>query len=217
MIIQISSQKGGSGKSTLATNISTALAHAGKDVLLVDADRQITASRWWAERQRSHADLPKINCVQKDDDISTSLVDLNNRYEMVVVDTSGHDSNEMRSAMVVCDVLIIPFRPSSPDLDTLFAMNELIKRSRFINPAMRIYACINSAPTNSKSIDVDYAASAIDQYVLIQRLNTVLFDRRIYRDAMPEGMGVIEMSGRSDSDNHAKHEINSLINEVFDV
>ena len=40
MVIIIGSQKGGVGKSTIAVNLCTVLAHQGKDVILVDSDRQ---------------------------------------------------------------------------------------------------------------------------------------------------------------------------------
>lgn len=59
-ILLIGSQKGGCGKSTLAANISAALAHAGKDVVLVDADRQCTAANWAGDRVGSTACLLSI-------------------------------------------------------------------------------------------------------------------------------------------------------------
>jgi chromosome partitioning protein len=43
MIILIGGEKGGTGKTTVATNLSACLASAGRDVLLVDADRQGTS------------------------------------------------------------------------------------------------------------------------------------------------------------------------------
>ena len=50
MVILIGSQKGGSGKSTTAVNISAWIADIDKNVCLVDADRQSTASNWLADR-----------------------------------------------------------------------------------------------------------------------------------------------------------------------
>jgi chromosome partitioning protein len=43
-IVLIGGEKGGTGKTTLATNMAVILAVEGKDVLLLDTDRQGTAS-----------------------------------------------------------------------------------------------------------------------------------------------------------------------------
>ena len=48
MIITVGGIKGGSGKSTVATNLAVLRARAGRDVLLVDADGQETASDFTA-------------------------------------------------------------------------------------------------------------------------------------------------------------------------
>ena len=42
MIILIGGEKGGTGKTTLATNLATMHALNGKDVLLVDTDKQFS-------------------------------------------------------------------------------------------------------------------------------------------------------------------------------
>jgi chromosome partitioning protein len=211
MIVQISSPKGGTGKTTLAVNISVAMAHNGKNVMLVDSDRQISASTWWASRQRGYPDLPKVRCVQKQDEIGATIEDLADHYD-VIVDTPGHDYADcMRAAMVKANILICPIRPSELDLNTLPEMNKIITQARFINPKLAAYACINSAPTNSRDVDIAPAREIILGYPALKLLNTVVYDRRIYRDVMPEGLGVIEVAGK----NTARDEINALMMEVF--
>ncbi|WP_369526028.1 division plane positioning ATPase MipZ [Photobacterium leiognathi] len=39
-------------------------------------------------------------------------------YDYVVADTAGRDSRELRTAMVIADVLLSPSRPSQYDSDT---------------------------------------------------------------------------------------------------
>jgi len=76
MILIVGSQKGGSGKSTIAVNICALLAVNGFNVMLVDADKQTTAANWAEDRENS-PELPRVNCVQKYDNIRETLHDLN--------------------------------------------------------------------------------------------------------------------------------------------
>ena len=216
MIILVGNQKGGCGKSTTACNIAGILANSGRDVMLVDADRQITTSLWVAERKASHPTQPKINSMQKYGEVDDALIDLGSRYQYVIVDAAGHDSSELRSAMTVCDVLLMPFRPSQPDLATLPAMSLLIKASKRVNPKMKIFAFVNSAPTNTQDKDSDCAREAISGCSDITLLSSTVYDRRIYRDGMAEGLAVIEMYDKSSSAMAAKSEMKKILSETLD-
>ncbi len=63
-IVLFGGEKGGTGKTTLATNMAAMLALQGKDVLLLDTDRQGTASFGATVREDTKIE-PRIACVQK--------------------------------------------------------------------------------------------------------------------------------------------------------
>ena len=128
MIILIGSQKGGCGKSTLAVNIAAELARLKKDVCLVDADRQGTSSRW--SQDRAGSSYAPVHCVAQFDNIHATLKDLGTRYGFVVVDVAGRDSRELRTGMLAADILLTPFRPSQPDLDTLPHLVEVATQAK---------------------------------------------------------------------------------------
>jgi chromosome partitioning protein len=209
MIILIGSQKGGCGKSTTAVNICAGLAARGFDVVLVDADRQSTGANW-AQDRAENAALPVVHCVQRYDAINSALRDLNSRYGVVVVDCAGRDSKELRTGMVVADVLIVPFRPSQVDLDTLPNLCEIIGAARDLNPSLAVFGLLTMAPTNPVIKERGEASDYLRDYPQITLLKTVLHDRKIYRDAMSEGRGVIEMGNEK-----AAAEINALLAEVY--
>lgn len=213
-IILIASQKGGVGKSTTAVNISAVLADQGHDVLLVDSDRQASVSEWWAERKLNHPDHPKIACIQKYGELDDTLVDLSNRYEYVIVDVTGRDSEEMRSAMVVADVLLTPVKASQVDINTLPNMCKIIKQSRLINKALTAYAFLSIAPSNPKINEIEQAKRTILEFPELRLLETVVFDRKIYRDCMADGLAVTELKGRADSEVAARKEILALVEEI---
>lgn len=214
MIILIANQKGGVGKSTIATNFAVALAQEGKDVVILDADRQSTAAEWWHERKLAHPDAVKIACLQMYGEIDGTLEDLKRRYEYVIVDAAGRDSEEMRSAMTVADIMVMPFRPSQADLNTLPAMDKVVRQSRRVNPSIVAHAVMSIAPTNARIKEIEQASGFIESFD-IGLLNAVIYDRKVYRDAYSEGLGVTEMTGKSESEVSSRNEILALVYEVM--
>ena len=209
MIILIGSQKGGCGKSTTAVNICADLAKKGKDVVLVDADRQCTAANWALDRA-SNDNLATVHCVQKYENIRDTLIDLDKRYEYVVVDAAGRDSRELRTGMTAAHILLVPFRPSQPDLDTLPNLREIIVTAKDLNPELVVYGLITMAPTNPVIHETEEAKEYLQDYPEINLLNTIIRDRKVYRDAMSDGLGVVEMTNPK-----ATEEIQGLIKEVL--
>jgi len=209
MIVLIGSQKGGCGKSTTAVNICAYLAKNGHDVVLVDADRQCTAANWAMDRSGNKS-LSVVHCVQKYDNVRETLLDLDKRYEYVVVDAAGRDSRELRTGMTAASLLLVPFRPSQPDLDTLPNLQEIITQAKDLNPELKVYGLITMAPTNPVVQETEEAREYLQDYPEIKLLETILRDRKIYRDAMSDGMGVVEMGNQK-----ATEEIESLMKEIF--
>jgi chromosome partitioning protein len=94
MITIIGCNKGGAAKTTTAVNVAIGLALQGNDVCLVDADAQRSASRWYAEREL--ADMsPTLTLIEKRDNISQTLRNLDQKYDHVIVDVAGRNSREL--------------------------------------------------------------------------------------------------------------------------
>lgn len=209
MIILVGSQKGGCGKSTISINLSAQLAQSKKDVVLVDADRQSTAARW-AEDRSENSKLPKVHCVQKYENIRDTLLDLSKRYEYVIVDAAGRDSRELRTGMTAADILLIPFRPSQADLDTLPHIQEVIVQAKDLNPQLRVLGVLTMAPTNPVINETKEAQEYLSDFPEINLLDVIIRDRKVYRDAVSEGKGVVEMDNIK-----AKVEVNNLVTEIL--
>jgi chromosome partitioning protein len=215
MILLVGGRKGGSGKSTICMNLCAALAQAGKDVMLVDADKQSSSAGWALERSTNKPDNGVVHCVQKYDEIHKTLIDLGKRYEYVVVDAAGRDSPELRSAMVVAHTLLIPVRPSQLDLNTIPDMQKIINESRIINPDLRAFAVLSMGPTNPIIHETAEAKDFLSEFPDIKLLNTIIRDRKIYRDSVPDGLGVVEVENSSESGRKAKKEITELLGEIY--
>jgi chromosome partitioning protein len=161
MILLLGGEKGGTGKSTLATNMAVHLTRAGRDVLLLDADRQGTASNWTTERAE-HQKLPQVVCVQRYGNLFQTVKDLARRYQEVIIDAGGRDSEELRSAMVIANKFYSPFRPSQGDLWTAEHLASLVTMARGLNPSLEVFAVLSLAPTNPRIQEIQEASALIN-------------------------------------------------------
>lgn len=212
MKVLIGGEKGGSSKSTNATNLAVYLAHQGVDVVLLDADPQGTSARFVERRNEYNPALPVVHCVQRSGDVSATIKDLILRYQVVIIDAGGRDSKELRTAMVVADVFITPIRASQADLETLPHVNELIALARSLNPSLEAYALLSLAPSNPMIKEVPEAQEMISQFDQLKLANSIIRDRKVYRDALAEGRGVVEMNNYL-----ARAEIQLLGQEFFNI
>ena len=211
MIITVGSNKGGTGKTTTATNIAIALAKQGKEVCLVDADFQRSASRWNQDRQESKL-FPSITLVEKHDNISSTIQDLNQRYDYIIVDVAGRNSREMITSLSVSDILIAPHQASQLDLDTIEELSTQITRIKDLNPKLLAYVLHTMANTNPSVKDTERMefTEYLNDFENLTLLNSSCFYRKVYRDVIPLGKSVIESSNLV-----AAEEINNLVKEIF--
>ena len=93
MILICGGIKGGSGKSTLATNFAIMRALDGRDVLLVDADDQESATDFTVLRNEATGEQCGYTGIQlRDRAVLTELRKLQQKYEDIVIDTGGRDT-----------------------------------------------------------------------------------------------------------------------------
>lgn len=211
MILLIGGEKGGVGKSTIATNLAVGLAINSIDCILVDTDTQPTSGRF-VERRTENGHLPNINCIQRTGDVSATLRDTANRYQVVIVDAGGRDSKELRTAAVVADLMLIPLRASQADLETLPKINEIISMAKNFNTKLTAFAVLTMASTNPRVKEAKEARELLEDFDQLQLAETVICDRKVYRDALLMGKGVIEMDNAG-----ARDEIHALTKEFFEL
>jgi chromosome partitioning protein len=211
MILLVAAEKGGVGKSTIATNLAVHLANQGVDVILLDTDGQATAARF-VERRNEANHTPVVPCVQRTGEVASTLRDLARRYQVVLVDAGGRDSREMRSAMAVASLLLVPTKASQADLETFPKVNELIGLARGLNPELKAVAVLSMAPSNPMIREVEDAKELLAEFDQLELADTVIRDRKIYRDALLAGKGVTELDN-----SQARAEIQLLAQEFFDL
>ena len=106
-------QKGGTGKSTLAVAAAVVRAADGQPVMLVDADPQGTASEW-AQRFGRRFGVEYLNHFHPT--FPGLIGPLRKQWPAIIIDGPPSLSEVTESILRSSDRVIIPIRPSMPDL-----------------------------------------------------------------------------------------------------
>lgn len=215
MIITVGNTKGGVGKTTLAVNLAIARALDGKDILLVDGDRQGTAQTAISIRSES-GQQPSIACATYSDGsvMRTQIQHQVGKYDDVIIDAGGRDSTALRAALVLSDLLIVPFQPRSYDVWALEDMAELIDEVNSVRDGLRCFAVLNAADTNPHSTDNEEAREALADYPQFEYLPTPIFRRKSFANAAGSGLSVLEVKPQ---DTKAVAEMTALYNCIFNI
>lgn len=224
-IILNGNEKGGVGKTTITRNLAVACALAGMDVVLVNADRQKSLIRWLETRNQNGIE-PSIPGVEMSGRCGKSILDLASRAEVVIVDTAGHDSSELREAALIADIWLVPTSVDPDDTDALATPMEIIhttELTRGVKPNARLL--INKCSTSLFEQDANRLIEQIhgEDGEDIMRTMPPMVSRISNRKAFPKsreaGLGVIEYAqraGATKSDKAAAAEIIALFEEVFE-
>lgn len=210
-IITVGSTKGGVGKTTLALNIAIARALAGRDVWLIDADRQGTASTALAIRGEA-GKQPAIATAHYPDggQLRTQLLHQRGKFQDIVIDAGGRDSTALRAALVLSDLVLVPFQPRSIDVWAVADIAALIEEARAVRDGLQALGVLNMADTAGS--DNEDAAAALADYPAINYLATPIRRRKSIANAAGNGMSVLEQTPRDDK---AISELNALMQAIY--
>ena len=212
MIITIGGIKGGSGKTTVATNLAVIRSLAGRDVLLIDADDQETASDFTVirnERNEGGAGYTSIKLTGAA--VRTETLRLKDKYQDILIDTGGRDTTSQRAAISISETLLVPFVPRSFDVWTIEKISALVSEMLAANPHLRAHTFINRA--DPRGSDNEDASEVLKENEILRFLPVSLGSRKAYGNAAAEGKAVTESKS---PDPKAIDEIMNLYRAVFE-
>ncbi len=198
-VIVFAGQKGGVGKSTIATNIATIAACSGADVMVIDGDKQLTTKKYFDDRRRFGEHLPTANCAVSEGPGTGRLIDsLSDKYDLVVVDLGGGDTETLRGALMADSIsdVWLPTQPSVPDIRTLPFMVELVDQHSTNRRPLASHAIINRAETNPSVSTLKATRAYIQEIDKLGVAATVLHDRIDYKYAMSYGISIAELQSQ---------------------
>ena len=196
IIVTIMNSKGGAGKTTIATNLAASFTMMDQKTVLVDHDKQGSATKWLQKRPR---ELKEINGVYVNDTRFTRglnkiwQLEIPDESDIVIVDTpAGFDGFELDDLVKKTNIIIIPVLPSAHDIR---ATAEFIGNTLLLN-----YSYRNKKPA------VCVIANRIDKSSLafiklekfLHSLNIPFIskfsDSRYYLQAAEKGVGFCEVA-----------------------
>lgn len=212
MIVVAGGIKGGSGKTTVATNLAIIRSLAGKDVLLIDADDQETATDFTSLRTDTRPDGAGYTSIKLSGAaVRSETQKLKNKYDDIVIDSGGRDTTSQRAALTVADVLLVPFVPRSFDVWTLDKVSRLVQEVHAsVNEHLQAYMFINRA--DARGQDNDETAHMLSEAAALKFIPTPLGSRKAFGNAAAEGLSVVELRT---PDEKANQEIRALYQYIF--
>jgi chromosome partitioning protein len=172
-------EKGGVGKSTTCVNVGVAAAQRCR-VALVDADPQESLATWRAGRR---VDWPHVVAMRARD-LPNWLSTNGAAFDLVLVDTPGHNTDTLAEVAALADLTVIVSQPTV----LANAVAAHIRRA-FVNAGVEFAVLLSHTPP---SLNARLSAWLAEYANLGEIAAGFLGYRMDYQDAMRHGLGVTE-------------------------
>ena len=193
-IIGVVAIKGGVGKSQISFQLAARFTQDGQKVLLVDTDRQQTS--YALADIRKETKLTKFDSISLFDmEVRKKIISLRNKYDIIIIDVGASDSESLRAALSVCDVIISPVVPASESIWSLDnKLIPLIEELKQVNPDLMAYSFINQAPSQGRDEEatIEYLKSKTN----IKYIGSSLKLRTAFKNSVTLGKCINELKGK---------------------
>ncbi|AZI44498.1 ParA family protein (plasmid) [Deinococcus psychrotolerans] len=126
LIIALTSLKGGVGKTTLTMHLAAAIAEELENVVVLDADEEVSAVRWQQHAAADQIRLPFEVVAAQRNSLMRQARELARTGHTVIIDTPPNNREVLKSAATVADVVLVPVLPTGLDVDRLATTLELL-------------------------------------------------------------------------------------------
>ena len=184
--ILIANSKGGCGKSTLSTNLAAALAVAGHEVMLADADRQKSSLAWAKRRPKTAKTIVTADWTKGPGEVPKKIT------RLVIDGPAGLRGDGFEALVAEADLIIMPVLPSSFDQDASTAFLEKLDALKSIRKNKKGVAIVGN-----RMRDRTKAAERLDRFLsgLGHAVVARLRDSQAYGEAAAQGLSIFEVKG----------------------
>lgn len=126
-VLTIANNKGGVGKSTCAAHLALEATKNGLKTLLIDLDPQQSLEKWWNKRVDEEPFLAEVKIEELVDDIKyvNSI-----GFDFCIIDTPRDLKESILAAIQVADLVLIPCKPTTPDLQAVGRTIAMVKKEK---------------------------------------------------------------------------------------
>jgi len=100
------------------------------------------------------------------------------RYQHIIIDSGGHASDAMKSAMLATQKLYIPLRPSQADLETIGEMCAMIQDVKVFHPKLQALTLLTMVSTHPGVVEAIEAQEALKEVPGIGLSASIIHDRK---------------------------------------
>jgi chromosome partitioning protein len=209
MVISVINLKGGVGKTTIAINLAVSFAHQGKKVCIIDTDKeQLSAVKWSGQRDD---DKPTVTVITVGEKLIREVQTHAKNFDIVVLDGSPQLGELANNTLIASDIVIVPVANSVLEFWSMDNFAARFKQAKQLKEGVGgsiIGLCIFNRYNDKQNLSREMK-EALKQFPEFEALETTIADRIAYKEAMMQGIGVIEYK-----DPKAKKEIQNLTEEV---
>lgn len=205
-VISFLNQKGGVGKSTLSINVAACLAILGQKVLLIDADKQSTASTWVSLRQETKFQVVSMARENMARDALRIAAD----FDFTIIDGPPQAETISRSCIVASDLVVVPIEPGGASRWSSDLTVRQLKEAQELKPTLKC-GFVVSRKIGSTVLGRDTRVMAADAGIPI--FDTEIEQRIAYAEALTMGKTIFEWSGGGS----AVIDIQNLTHELLEV
>lgn len=211
--ITLFNQKGGAGKTTCAMLLADGLQKAGYKVLVVDTDPQHSALKWEQKVIEGYSQFPvRVEAVSGlgPKEFAIWLSKRIDNLDYLIIDTPPNlASVELRVALFMSDIALLPLVPHGAFIDALEELVPLLKKVEAErDKALDVRVLVNKyTGRRATEREIVSGVSEISPWPVLQ---TQLKDYVAYADAYNYRTSVYAMSGGKE----ARELLNTLVEEV---
>lgn len=207
VVVSVVNTKGGTGKTTLSINLAEAWRREGKKVLLIDHDRQGSASSWYQESKRIGD--PSVEVVAADSDLGSVIGAYKDACDVIIVDAPP-DSSWTAPVVATSDLLVIPLKPSKLDVWAASRVVDALKKRHLLtgDVPVGVYVMTQVSSRSSRAREIGMEAEILDSGIEVTK--TCISNRQAYERTTSSGKTVFNLP----ASNKARIEISKLCKEL---